>query len=101
MKKYIEEFITYLAENPIKFDTETETPCLEALWWHYAGFHPIQSEKSKNQQRLICEKLSIHKDGDTDEVMDLIGSLCTEYEKLAFIAGMKLGMQLVMESILE
>lgn len=99
MKKYIEELITYLEENPIIFDTETETPCLEALWWHYAGFHPIQSDKSTNKERLIREKMSIHKDGDTDEVMDLIGSLCTEYEKLAFVAGMKLGMQLMSESI--
>lgn len=101
MKKHMEVLTSYLQKNPITFDTNTGTPCLEALWWHYAGFHPIQSEKSKEQERLIRERLGSHEFGDTEEEMDLIGSLCTEYEKLAFTAGLKLGMQLMMESILE
>lgn len=99
MKQYIESLASHLQENPITFDTKTSTPCLDALWWHYAGFHPIQSEKSKNNERMIREKLVIHENVDADEVMDLVGSLCTEYEKLAFTSGIKLGMQLMMESI--
>ena len=101
MKKYMEVLISYLQDNPITFDRKTDSPCLEALWWHYAGFHPIQSEKSKDKERLISEKLGNYEIGDLDEALDLIGSLCSEYEKLAFVAGMKLGMQLMMESLLE
>lgn len=97
MKKYMEALASYVKENPIMFDTETGTPCLEALWWHYAGFHPIHSVKSKNQQLLIREKLGDYKIVDVDETMDLITSLCTEYERLAFVAGMKLGMQFMIE----
>lgn len=98
MKKYIEALTSYLQENPITFDTQTSTPCLEALWWHYAGFHPIQSEKTKNLEILIHEKIGRHNLSNADEMLDLIGSLCTDYEKLAFISGMKLGMQLMMEA---
>lgn len=93
----MESLISHLQENPITFDTDTGTPCLEALWWHYAGFHPIQSEKSKELDRLIREKMSSHYAADVDEVMDLIASLCTEYERLAFAAGMKLGIQFMTE----
>ena len=97
MKQYMESLSSHLQENPITFDTKTNLPCLEALWWHYAGFYPIQSEKTKNLEILIHEKIGRHNLINTDEVLDLIGGLCTEYEKLAFIAGMKIGMQLMME----
>lgn len=98
MKKYMEVLTSYLQKNPITFDTNTGTPCLEALWWHYAGFHPIQSDQTKNLDILIRKRLDRHNLSNTEEVLDLIGSLCTEYEKLAFTAGMKLGMQLMMEA---
>ena len=94
----MEALASYLRKNPITFDTNTGMPCLEALWWHYAGFHPIQSEKSKEQERLIRQKMDSHEYCDSEEILDLIGSLCTEYEKLAFVAGMKLGMQLLIEA---
>lgn len=97
MKKYMEVLTSYLQKNPITFDTNTGTPCLEALWWHYAGFHPIHSEQSKMKQAAIREKLSDYNNIDIDEMLDLIGSLCSEYEQLAFTAGMKLGAQLMME----
>lgn len=97
MKKYMEALTSYLQKNPITFDTDTGTPCLEALWWHYAGFHPIHSVKSKSQQQLIRKKLEDYKICDVDEMMDLITSLCTEYERLAFVAGMKLGIQFMTE----
>ncbi len=97
MKKYMKALASYVKENPIMFDTETGIPCLEALWWHYAGFHPIHSDKSKSQQQLIREKLENYKTCDVDETMDLITSLCTEYERLAFVAGMKLGIQFMTE----
>ena len=93
----MESLASYIRENPIIFDTETGTPCLEALWWHYAGFHPIHSDISKSQQQLIREKLENYKNCDVDETMDLITSLCTEYERLAFVAGMKLGIQFMTE----
>lgn len=93
----MESLASYIRENPIIFDTETGTPCLEALWWHYAGFHPIHSDKSKSQQLLIREKLEDYKIVNVDETMDLICSLCTEYEQLAFVAGIKLGMQFMIE----
>lgn len=98
MKKYMEALTSYLQKNPITFDTNTSTPCLETLWWHYAGFHPIQSDQTKNLDILIRKRLDRHNLSNAEEVLDLIGSLCTEYEKLAFTAGMKLGMQLMMEA---
>lgn len=97
MKKYMKALASYVKEHPIMFDTETGLPCLEALWWHYAGFHPIHSDISKSQQQLIREKLENYKICDVDETMDLITSLCTEYERLAFVAGMKLGIQFMTE----
>ena len=52
MKKYMEALTSYLQKNPITFDTNTGTPCLEALWWHYAGFHPIQSALNEQIQKI-------------------------------------------------
>ena len=98
MKKYMEVLTSYLQKNPITFDTNTGTPCLEALWWHYSVFHPIQSDQTKNLDILIRKRLDRHNLSNAEEVLDLIGSLCTEYEKLAFTAGMKLGMQLMLEA---
>lgn len=97
MYEYIQSLSEYIRQHPICFDTETEVPCLEALWWHYAGFYPIHNDKCKQTQAMIREKLSKHYTADTEEMNDLIGSLCCEYEQLAFIAGMRLGIQLIQE----
>lgn len=97
MKENICKLSEYIKKNPVTFDTERDTPCLETLWWQYSGLYPIHSEQSKMKQAAIREKLSDYNNIDIDEMLDLIGSLCSEYEQLVFTAGMKLGAQLMME----
>lgn len=99
VKENICKFSEYIKKNPITFDIESDTPCLETLWWQYSGIYPIHNEQTKVQQAAIREKLSGNGSVDVDEMLDLIGSLCSEYEQLAFTAGMKLGAQLIVELI--
>ena len=97
LKEYINALAQYIKQNPKTFDVPTDTPCLEALWWHYAGFFPLQNAVTKEKYAELREALSASDQVDPDEIMDKVISLCSEYEKIAFIAGLKLGVQLMTE----
>ena len=36
MKENICKLSEYIKKNPVTFDTERDTPCLETLWWQYS-----------------------------------------------------------------
>lgn len=101
MKAYISALSEHIRNNPAIFDTPTDTPCLEALWWHYAGFFPLHNDVTKEKHAELRKSLSASDGLDADDIIDKVGSLCAEYEKIAFIAGLKLGVQLMTEIVQE
>ena len=97
MEKYMDRLRQYVAEHQISFDEDTPTPCLEALWWHYAEHHEMTTPEVKRGFRDIRDSLSMLDEKACDHVIGQVGCLCAEHERIAFVAGLQLGVQLMLE----
>ena len=87
----------YVSEHKIDFDEDTTEPCLDALWWHYGEYHSLSNAKTKQGFRDLYDALNCLGPKASDEVIGMVGCLCAEHERLAFIAGFRLGAQLMLE----
>ena len=97
MKKYIEKLRQYIAVNPIQFDDDCDHPALDSLYWHYSECHNMSNEKTKAASRALNEHLGGLSFRENDQAFSLVGALCTENERIAFLAGLQLGAQLMLE----
>ncbi len=97
MQSYIQDFRAYVQAHKLIFDQDCPQPCLDSLWWHYGEYHNLDNEVTREGFRAIrvhLDKLPVH---DSDSLFTEISTLCAEYERLAFIAGLHLGAQLMQE----
>lgn len=99
MKKYIERLRQHIATNPIRFDDDCDYPVLDSLYWHYSECHNMSNAKTKATSRALNEHLGELSFRENDRVFSLVGNLCAEHERIAFLAGLQLGAQLMLELI--
>ena len=97
MKKYIEKLRQYIAANPIRFDDDCDHPALDSLYWHYSECHNMSNRKTKAAGRELNEHMGELFFQENDRVFSLVGALCAEHERIAFLAGLQLGAQLILE----
>ena len=97
MDAYIKKLHDYVSEHKIDFDEEAAEPCLDALWWHYGEYHSLSNVKTKQGFRDLHDALNCLGPKDSDEVIGMVGCLCAEHERIVFIAGLRLGAQLMLE----
>ena len=97
MNPYLEKQKAYVETHPIQFDDDCDFPVLDSLYWHYSECHNMSNEKTKQASadlNVCLDNLSLK---DNDQVFCLVGSLCAEHERIAFLAGLQLGAQLMLE----
>lgn len=94
---YIKMLRQHIAANPIKFDDDYDFPALDTLYRSYSESHSMSNTKTK----AILQELNEHLDPlpflDNDQVYTLVFALCAEHERIAFLDGLRLGAQLMME----
>lgn len=95
MKKYIRALQNYCKQNPPNHgDTQS---VMNLLYWTYTQYNPIDSQKLRNgfaQLRAQFPHLSMQ---EFDPVFNTVCDLCTDYERLAFYEGLRLGVVLMQE----
>ena len=97
MDSYIRKLRQYIAANPAKFDEDCDHPALDSLYWHYTESHSMSNNitKQADQDLYVClESLSLE---DNNKVFNLVATLCAEHERIAFLAGLQVGAQLMLE----
>ncbi len=97
MDKYIKQLRQYVEANPTLFDDDCDHPALDSLYWHYGESHCVSNEKTKAASRALNDHLGELSFQENDRVFTLVGSLCAEHERIAFLAGLQLGAQLMLE----
>lgn len=97
MNSYLNRLKVYILKHQIDFNESNDFPCLDALWWHYAQCHSMSSEKAKQAFHDLSLLLSELNFQNSDKVLSLADSICAEQERIAFIAGLQLGAQLMLE----
>lgn len=97
MDNYINKLRQHIAANPIRFDDDCDHPALGSLYWHYSECHNMSNAKTKAASRALNEYLGELSFRENDRVFALVGTLCAEHERIAFLAGLQLGAQLMLE----
>lgn len=97
MNSYIEKLRQYVAANPIRFDDNCDYPALDSLYWHYSEYHNMSNANTRAVSRALNEYLSELSFQENDRVFSLVNTLCSEYERIAFLAGLQLGAQMMLE----
>ena len=97
MTPFTIQFKTYIEQHPSQFGHEEIHTIAELLYNCYTELNPIDTTEIRRGFReidqLICN-LSVH---DNDRVFALVCQLCTQHERLAFLTGMRVGAQLLLE----
>ncbi len=97
MDKYIKRLRRYIEANPTLFDDDCDHPALDSLYWHYSESHCMSNDKTKAANRAIRDYFGNPSPQEEDTIFTLIGTLCAEHERIAFLAGLQLGAQLMLE----
>ena len=97
MEPCLSKLKSYLIEHPIDLGDDVDFPCLDALWWLYAEHHPMVNETTKAHYLTIRNLVDAIPVLDSDQMMELVSKLSLEHERIAFFAGFRLGVQLILE----
>lgn len=97
MDLYIKKLRQYIADNPIQFDYDCDHPALDSLYWHYTESHSLSNDKTKQADAVLNACLEELPLKDNDKVFGLLVTLCAEHERIAFLAGLQVGAQLILE----
>lgn len=97
METYLQKLKAYVKANPTKFDDDCPLPVLDSLYWHYTECHAMTNEKTKQASRNLYAYLQFLPPKKRDAICCLASTLCAEHESIAFIAGLQLGAQLMLE----
>lgn len=88
------------AENPIYGEEEIDS-ILEMLHFYYTQANPINSEEIRDGFKSVRSSLEKMPPSEVDSLVYAVCDLCLKHEKLAFIAGIKVGFELNSEFITE
>lgn len=97
MKIHLEKLKAYVEAHPIQFDDNFDLPALDSLYWHYSECHNMSNEKTKQASAELHACLNDLSYENCERVYGLVNALCAEYERTAFLAGLQLGSQLMLE----
>ena len=97
MKSYLRKLKAYVKSNPTIFDEDCSLPALDSLYWHYTECHTMTNAKTKQASRKLNAYLQFLPPKKRDDIYGLANTLCAEHESIAFIAGLQLGAQLMLE----
>ncbi len=97
MRKYLQKLFQDIASNPIQFDYECDHPALDCLYWHYGESHVMANEHTKAVAQSLEDCLTALSFQENDRVFSMVGALCAEHERIAFLSGLQLGAQLMLE----
>ena len=99
MDQNIQVIKAYLQKNKLNYGCQGLAAMTDMLYECYAQANPLQSEKME----LALAELDISIGGlplqENDRVVDQVSDLCMACEQAAFQAGMRVGLQLILELI--
>jgi len=84
------------AEQPIYGEDGIDS-ILEMLHFYYTQANPINSEEIRAGFQSVRSSLEKLPPGEIDSLVYTVCDLCLKHEKLAFIAGIKVGFELSRE----
>ena len=97
MTPFTIQFKTYIEQHPPRFGHEEIHTIAELLYNCYTELNPIDTTEIRRGFREIDQIISNLSVQDNNRVFALVCQLCTQHERLAFLTGMRVGAQLLLE----
>ena len=97
MKAYLEKLKEQIQFDPVQFYDGAEQPVLDALYFHYTECYCMHSDLTKQLSAELNDLTNGLAFIDADKICSLSSELAAEHERIAFIAGLQLGAQLMLE----
>lgn len=98
MKSIIESLKAEVQAEPAKFCSDSSEPILDTLYWHYCEDVGIETAESRAARANLNQALDFLPVEKINEIYLLAIALSAESERAAFISGVRLGVQLAMET---
>lgn len=97
MNQYMAQLKSYLADHVPSFGYRDVDSILEMFYCFYAEHNPMHNDKIHALFYTLNSELSHLNLQENDLVFDAISDLCAEYQRLAFVEGIRAGARLYME----
>ena len=97
MKNLIENLKSDIKSNPAKFCSDSDVPVLDTLYWHYCEDVGIETPESKTANAKFGTALEFLPVEKANEIYTLAVIMNAGETRAAFHAGVKLGVQLMLE----
>lgn len=97
MKEIIDKLKSAVQTDPARFCSDSAEPILDTLYWHYCEDVDIETPESKAAHAKFGAALDALPIDQINEIYTLAVSMNAEKIRAAFHAGVKLGVQLMME----
>ena len=97
MNHYIENLISFLAEQTPNFRFGDANSILEILCYYYTEANPVDNAVIRCQFKNLDNVLSKHSLEDNEEVFSTVVDLCISHARQAFAEGIVVGMRLFTE----
>lgn len=97
MERIIEYLKDSLAEHQPNYGSREVHSITEFLYWYYTAYNPVDTDTIRarfDEVNTIVRNLTLK---EQDVIVDLVNSLCGEYEKQGFLEGLHIGARLTME----
>lgn len=92
-----EQLKAWASASPVRYGREDASSLLEMLRWQYVEANPVDSLGIRQKYAALHDRFPGLTLADTDYLFGTVYDLCAEYEKTAFLDGMRLGALLMME----
>ena len=97
MDKIAEKLKAYIDTHPLDLGEGDRETVLDQLYQAYAGSHGSAPPEIRDSFKELDELLGALPLADNNAVFNLCCSLCTAYERKAFLDGIQYGAHLVLE----
>ncbi len=97
MNIYVEKLKSYLLEQLPDYGDSDASSLLEMLYDYYTTTTPTINERIRNYFSVLDNILAPLSWEENNAVFDLTCTLCSEYERHAFLEGLHVGVRLITE----
>ena len=97
MSHLLETIKTELNQQQIKYTYTDVHTLMEHIWRTYTEENPISNDRLKELNERMDPILNSIPIANSDELFLIFCEFCSEYERAAFLEGIRIGARLMME----
>ncbi len=101
-EKFLTEVESYLQVHPAKYGGMIDS-LIEFIYMNYTECNPVEDDRIRQLDAQLYKRFtSITGSADAaEELMNLVSNICSEYERVSYMEGIRVGARLALELMRE